>query len=163
MIQRKQSLFLLGTGICMIVMVFLNIWVKNDPETNQTITLNAFHLIHMETAADGTQKIVSEVTNYYIVALSILASIIAFASLFSYKNRLTQLKLNLLNALIIVGVAMASTYSIYFKGEPIFLPEIKGKYELGYYLPVVALFFNLIANRFIKKDEELVRSVDRIR
>ncbi|MDH3711846.1 MAG: DUF4293 domain-containing protein [Cyclobacteriaceae bacterium] len=31
------------------------------------------------------------------------------------------------------------------------------------YLPAVALILNLLANRFIRRDESLVRSVDRLR
>jgi len=30
-------------------------------------------------------------------------------------------------------------------------------------MPVAALLFNVLANKFIRKDEKLVRSVDRIR
>ena len=33
----------------------------------------------------------------------------------------------------------------------------------GLFLPAAALICNMIANRFIRKDERLVRSVDRIR
>jgi hypothetical protein len=36
-------------------------------------------------------------------------------------------------------------------------------YGLGMYLPVIALAFTFLANRGIKKDEDLVKSVDRLR
>jgi len=38
-----------------------------------------------------------------------------------------------------------------------------GAYGYGLYIPVAAMLLNLIANRLIRRDEKLVRSVDRIR
>jgi hypothetical protein len=38
-----------------------------------------------------------------------------------------------------------------------------GSYEIGFWSILVAMVMNMLANRFIKKDEALVRSVDRIR
>ena len=37
------------------------------------------------------------------------------------------------------------------------------RHGFGLYLPGAAVIFNLIANRFIRKDEKLVRDSDRIR
>ena len=36
-------------------------------------------------------------------------------------------------------------------------------YSYGFYFPVAALAFQFLANRGIKKDEALVRSVERLR
>jgi hypothetical protein len=38
-----------------------------------------------------------------------------------------------------------------------------GQYLIGTYLPMGAMVCNLIANRFIRRDENLVRSADRLR
>jgi hypothetical protein len=38
-----------------------------------------------------------------------------------------------------------------------------GKYGLGLWLPGVAVIFNLIANRLIRRDERLVRDSERLR
>jgi hypothetical protein len=38
-----------------------------------------------------------------------------------------------------------------------------GVYGTGFWAILVAMVMNMLANRFIKKDEALVRSVDRIR
>jgi hypothetical protein len=34
---------------------------------------------------------------------------------------------------------------------------------LGLYLPVLALLFGILANRFVKKDDGIVKSMDRLR
>ena len=56
----------------------------------------------------------------------------------------------------------AATYLIY-KGENSLGMESRGLFKPGYFLPLGAMILNSLANRFIKKDEDLVRSVDRIR
>jgi len=38
-----------------------------------------------------------------------------------------------------------------------------GKYGFGLYLPGIAVIGNLLANRFIRRDEKLVREADRLR
>jgi len=38
-----------------------------------------------------------------------------------------------------------------------------GTYQIGFWAILVAMVSNMLANRFIRKDEALVRSVDRIR
>ncbi|NJN43252.1 MAG: DUF4293 domain-containing protein [Flammeovirgaceae bacterium] len=40
---------------------------------------------------------------------------------------------------------------------------LPGEYGLAFWLPAVAMVSNLIANRFIRKDEKLVRDSERIR
>jgi hypothetical protein len=55
-----------------------------------------------------------------------------------------------------------ATYFIY-QGETELGMDIRGMFKPGYFLPLGAMIFNSLANRYIKKDEDLVRSVDRIR
>ena len=43
------------------------------------------------------------------------------------------------------------------------MPEAHVSYGIGAYLPVVAIAFLLLAFRGIKKDEDLVKSIDRLR
>jgi hypothetical protein len=41
--------------------------------------------------------------------------------------------------------------------------QIKGEYGYAMWLPAIAMLSNLVANRFIRKDEKLVRDADRLR
>ena len=56
-------------------------------------------------------------------------------------------------------------YLVYltYNAQSEILPNILGEYKLGLFMPAIALILNSIANRYIRKDEKLVRSVDRIR
>jgi len=47
--------------------------------------------------------------------------------------------------------------------EKLYDDEVAILYHVGFYLPVVALAFLFLAIRGIKKDEALVKSLDRIR
>jgi hypothetical protein len=52
---------------------------------------------------------------------------------------------------------------ILYRAEQLFDTGMKGDFEIGFFVPLLALIFNSLANRFIRRDEKLVRSVDRIR
>jgi hypothetical protein len=42
-------------------------------------------------------------------------------------------------------------------------PEKFGQQQLGFYVPFISLLLTMAANRLIRKDEALVRSMDRLR
>lgn len=164
MIQRVQTVLLLIIAIAMAMMPFTNIWGELDATTNQLRVLSGFQLEVIDT--NGTlndpsdDTVISSQSTWYIGSLAILASLVAFVSIFSFKNRLNQMKLGALNALIMAGILGISFYTIY-ANEP--LIDGQGSITTGFYLPAGAMMLNILANRFIRKDEKLVKSVDRLR
>lgn len=90
---------------------------------------------------------------------SILLIIMGSFSIFNYKNRKRQIVLNntsmLINALLI---GLLSYWLLNLSGG-IDFPE-KG---IELFFPILAIICLLIANIFIRKDEKLVKSVDRLR
>ena len=92
--------------------------------------------------------------------LAIAAATVAIIEIGKFENRLLQLKLGALNSLLMAG-ALGS--AVYFAIQQIKLNQIAGQYEFGMWLPAIAMVSNLIANRFIRRDEKLVRDADRIR
>ena len=159
MIQRIQTIFLILVAIIMTLFLFFPMWMKFNADTGELYRLTPLHLYHL----DGTGNAYRNFIPYGISGLlAIISTIIALFEIFQYKNRLTQIKTGAINALIMAGALIAGIYFTY-KGQTEFIPDIRGNYMPGTFLPVAALLFNSLANRFIKKDEELVRSVDRIR
>jgi hypothetical protein len=73
-----------------------------------------------------------------------------------------QLKLGALNVLLIAGTIGAAFYYSN-QGEQLLNPTREGSFDAGFYLPTLALILNLLANRFIRRDDQLVRSMDRLR
>ena len=140
------------------------LWGEKSADDQTVATLTTLKMKVVETA--GTLKdmsddtIIREDATWYLGALSIVAALIAIFSILQFKNRLNQMKLGALNALVMAAMLGLSYYKIYqYEG----LIEGQGAISLGFYLPAGAMFMNIIANRFIRKDEKLVKSVDRIR
>ncbi|GIS31423.1 MAG: hypothetical protein Ct9H90mP3_2190 [Flammeovirgaceae bacterium] len=86
----------------------------------------------------------------------------SLSSIFSYKNRLNQIKLGALNSLITSVLIIYFLYDIFYNESYIEIND-KISFLISFYLIFLAIFFNFLSNRFIRKDELLVRESDRIR
>ena len=159
MIQRIQSVFLLLLALAMLSVLFLPVWSKTDPASQQTLVLTATKLAyHNQTPGSATEPM----STWPIAACAAASAAVALLEIAQYRNRFTQLKLGALNFLLIVATIGAGFYYSGI-GEQLLNLKMPGTFEAGFYLPTLALVFNLLANRFIRRDEQLVRSMDRLR
>lgn len=160
MIQRIQTIFLLFVGLAMLVFLFAPIWQKQEINSGASYTQTAFYLEKVPSADQGVSN---EFMPYLIPGiLGLVATCIAFITIGIYKKRMRQIMLCTLNALLI-GTAMGLSAYWATQAENNLLPGVQGTYNYGLFLPAVALIFNSLAARFIRKDEKLVRSMDRLR
>ena len=157
MIQRIQSVFLLLLALAMLSVLFLPIWSKFDPGSKQTVVLTATQLAFEQPAAGA-----APVATWPIAVLAVASAAVAVLEIFQFRNRFNQLKLGAVNFLLIVGTIGAGFYYSGV-GERLLNIKIPGEFAAGFYLPTLALLLNLLANRFIRNDERLVRSQDRLR
>ncbi|MEO9965150.1 MAG: DUF4293 domain-containing protein [Reichenbachiella sp.] len=163
MIQRVQSIFLVLVAACMIGLMFFPIWNKVDREKNEKVELTAFSFEHTKLDIETKEiNVLSEGQTFYIAILALMAAGLALYSISRYENRLLQMKLGALNSLFMGAVMGLSVYHVY-QAERMIAPLEQGNYLISFYLGVSALLFNLLSNRFIRRDEKLVRSADRIR
>jgi hypothetical protein len=163
MIQRIQSIFLFVSAVAMIMMLFFPIWQKLDFQASEIATLDAFYLKYERFEKDsGNRELMSEKTTFYISIGAVLSALISLFAIFQYKNRLRQIQLGALNSLIMAATLFTGLYFT-MKAEQLLSTQVQGNYLVGFYLPIAALICNLLANRFIRRDEKLVRSADRIR
>lgn len=163
MLQRIQSVLLFFTALFMLAILYFPIWEKADVEKNEKVTLSSLSLVYDKVDIESKEvNVISEQWTGYIAILAVLAAAVAFYSIFRYDNRLFQIKLGALNSLLMGGAIGTSVY-FSLEAESIIAPGVRGDYLTGFYLGVAALLFNSMANRFIRKDEKLVRSADRIR
>jgi len=84
---------------------------------------------------------------------------ISLVSIFMFKNRKLQFVLGRLNIILnffLLGVFVY--WSLTLPGEM----DISEK-GIGMFLPIISIVFIVLANKAIKKDEDLVKSVDRLR
>ena len=160
MLQRIQTVFLFLVSLLMVVDVFSPIWINVNIETGESHILYSAFYEFIPAAGEPAQNTFFP---YAIVSLTaLIAAGIAFYEIFQYKNRLTQMKLGALNS-IIMTVCLGCSVWFATDGQQTWMPRNTGSYGYGLFLPAVAMILNIIANRFIRKDEKLVRSVDRIR
>lgn len=136
MIQRIQTIYLFVSAI---IMAALYMW---------------FPLIQ-----DTAGKVIVE-RDEPVVLILIFASIaLAIISILTFKKRQLQFVLNRLNILsnfVLLGVFVYRSLTL--SGES--LVSEKG---IGVLLPIISIVFLVLANKAIKKDEDLVKSVDRLR
>ncbi|WP_420317472.1 DUF4293 domain-containing protein [Ekhidna sp.] len=167
MLQRVQTIFMTIAAIAMILMLFFPIWEKSDSnfeaEKREYAIMDAFKLRYEQHIAEsGEVQLLGTQDTFWISAGALLAALVMLFSITRYKNRMTQVKLNALFSLITAGV-LVGTYVYINKANQLFDPQVQGTFLIGFYLPIVGMLNNFLANRFIRKDEALVRSADRIR
>lgn len=85
--------------------------------------------------------------------------LVGLLSVFSYKNRKRQILLNTISIIINVLLIGVLTYWLLNLSGGIQIPE-KGIEPV---FPLIAVICLLIANIYIRRDERLVKSVDRLR
>ena len=92
-------------------------------------------------------------------SLFVLSTVLAIYSIINFKKRQHQFVLNRLNMIfnfILLGFFVY--WSLNLSGEA--LVSEKG---IGMFLPAISIVLLVLANKAIKKDEDLVKSVDRLR
>jgi amino acid permease len=118
------------------------------------------YLTHIDAGSEGGPVIQGEWPLYITLGITV---ILLCANIFGYRNRKAQGKLGRFLYLFIIAVLLVTVMMLRSNTEALLADESSTSYGFGFYMPVAALAFNFLANRAIKKDENLVRSVDRLR
>lgn len=152
--QRKQTVFLVIVGACMLISIFFPVWYSNSDGVQKVL----FPLHYSVTEGDV------KTTIYFPFSLSaifaIAAATVAFFEIGKFKNRMLQIKLGALNSFFMAGSIGSA---VYFATDLIKTHQEAGEYGFAMFLPVIAMVSNMVANRFIRKDEKLVKDSDRLR
>ncbi len=160
MIQRPQTLLLGLIIILMLISLFLPNWKKTSTDGNQSAVQTSYSLEHT-VIRDGKPETTPHGRKYLAVMILTVAALAGF-SISRFKTRLTQMKIGFAISLSLAATLATMMMGIR-KGEGLFDLTREGQLQAGFYLLFVALFANIVSNRLIRKDENLVRSMDRIR
>lgn len=146
MIQRIQSLFLLLAALGSFALyLFPFAATPRDVLANQIFADSVYNLLDHPA----------------LIAFFSLAGVLALVAIFLFNNRRLQMRLTIFAAVaLVIGIAFGLIYFINNSGG---LDEVAIADQAGVYLPPVSLIFTLLAYRYIGKDENLVRSMDRLR
>ena len=144
MIQRIQSIYLFISALVSGALVFLiSFWTTENEEA-----VNVIGLLYNE------RFLIKSIGIGFLVS-----SALSLFSIFINKNSKNQFVLGRLNILInfyLLGVLIIESLSL--PGE-----TYVSKKGIGVFLPIIVIVFLAMANRAIRKDENLVKSVDRLR
>jgi len=144
MIQRIQSIYLLFAALISGILVFFISFFEHENIEDP----NIISLLSDE--------------RYLIISIGIgffTSCFLSVISIFMFKNRQNQFVLGRLNILInfyLLGVLLFESLNL--SGET----KVSEK-GIGVFLPLIIIFLLVFANKAIKKDENLVKSVDRLR
>ena len=144
MIQRIQTVYLLVSAIISSGLIFVfNLWENIEGDS-----VFASELIKSDS-----------MILKLIPVLFIGSAVLSIVAIFQFKKRQFQFvlgRLNILTNLILLGFLVYQLLNL--SGET----SVSEK-GIGAFLPVVVIVLLAIANKAIKKDEDLVKSVDRLR
>ena len=155
MIQRIQSLYLLLTTL--LSLLFLKGSFLNFVDKTGSVIKVTFNGIIRDTGGQGFELIEKLLP---LTALIILIPAISLVIIFIFKNRKIQLWLALSVIILIVGFIFVSIFYSWFV-----ITEYGAELVPGFkmVIPVLILIFSILAYRGIRKDDNLVKSYDRLR
>lgn len=144
MIQRIQTVYLLVAALLSLVLPFvLPLWP--DGEGNLV--------------SSGRIAKTGDTGFTFYASLLLVSGILSLLTVLSFKKRKTQLRINTFNIIVNLIILGLLIYHLLTLPGGTLVSE-KG---IGLLLPFVVIVLLAIAGRAIKKDENLVKSVDRLR
>lgn len=155
MIQRIQTLYLLGAVVLMALAFFLPLALFTTEAG--TATFKAYELI-------GTDGVVEKVPSY-LMFLMLVAMWLPLYIVFLYKKRLAQIRFCVVEMVLLVGVVLMEAfycYRLYSLFDETY-EVLACSFRWPPLCPLAALLLTWLAMRAIFKDEMLVRAADRIR
>ena len=94
-----------------------------------------------------------------LFTILMLSAIVAFATIFLYRNRILQIRMSIFNSLLLIGYYLAFiAFYIAFK-------DATNSFQIHWALcfPLIAIILNYLAIRAIGRDEVMVKAADRLR
>jgi len=143
MIQRKQSVYLFLAALMNAGVFYFDLY--------------QYHLLDTSTF---TPLRVND--HFPSLLLALLITLIPLIIIFLFKNRKLQIRLSLISLIAIISFIAIMLWRVngLSKMTP---PPHDGSYWIGAVLPVISLVFVFLAIISIRKDDKLVKSVDRLR
>lgn len=153
MLQRIQTVYLLIIVALTVALLFLPLAVLQSGD--QLFTFDASGLSTM------TEQPELIYPTWGLFALVVIVSLLAFVTIFLFKNRILQIRLCIFNAILMFGIyGLFAFFTWIMKGQ---LETASMSFKFALSFPLVSLILDYLAIRNIGADEALVRSLDRLR
>jgi hypothetical protein len=158
MIQRIQTLFLFIVFLaCVMLFIFPIAGVYSEYYTYK------FFIYEFRNMVPGQAPVFHKLAAVPLLVLNVVVGVLSVIAIVRYKNRLLQLKLVRISIFteILMIALIFFLYANMIEKALQTVPDYMA--EGGIYFPLIALIFLILSNRFIIKDERLVRSSERLR
>lgn len=158
MIQRAQTIYLFLAALAGLLTFFLPFahYLQADVKLAEYAVFGVFNV----------QSDLVEMTGPFLFptwVMSLFVTMFPAIAIFLYRKRPVQLRVTRLSFLMNLSFIVYLFFAVDTVHAELYGDEVAILYHVGFYLPVVALAFLFLAIRGIKKDEALVKSLDRIR
>jgi len=155
MIQRIQTVFLSLVFILSLLFLFLPMGYIEMSEA--VFKVKPWGLVSDMPASESNP---ATIQGMFIIILTAIIMVITIVTIVRFKKRLQQIQLGKLNILLHVGLVVLTFFYL-----DVFQNNYSGSFSYGaaVIMPLVSMILILLANRAIRKDENLVRSADRLR
>ena len=152
MLQRIQSVYLLAVLILSCVMLFL-------PWASYTGNYVSYEFGCMGLCI-YKDTLVTVLNSWALTAVAAIVPILALISIFLYKKRILQIRFCIFNLLLMASFyALFAVYFYIISQQGMKLNQL----FISLVFPLINMIFTYLAIRAIKKDEELLRSMSRLR
>lgn len=152
MIQRIQSIYLLLVAILMGITVFSPLLQLTDASGSITQIMYSCGIHQGETLVKPL---------WGVLSVGGLSALMALINIFLFKKRKLQIKVGMFTTFLLLFFYITAAVYFYSYTSRTGLEFMAVYY--GTILPFIALILNIMAVSRIRKDEKLVRSLDRIR
>ncbi|HWY13319.1 MAG TPA: DUF4293 domain-containing protein [Bacteroidia bacterium] len=149
MIQRVQTLFLLAIIGLSTILFFMPFQILKDGVNTYLISLTHSSL-----------KGIMKPTVYGPIALNFIIILLSVYTIFKFKRRSKQIKYTQI-ILVLSAALISNLYLLRF--TKIDSPDLVIHYTKYSFIPVINIVLAFLARFFIKKDDKLVKSAERIR
>ena len=147
MIQRKQTLYLLFSGLLMLIPLYLPMFQVLNTAVEEGSPLSEAGI---------------KIESWEFVALNCLIVLLSFVAIFLYNKRTLQMRMTMFNLLLKVGFYAYALYRIFsFHADFGSCMEVSVTVWAG--VPLICMILDYLAHRAIAIDDRTIRYMDRLR
>lgn len=156
MIQRIQSVYLL------LIAVLAGLTVGLPVASMINVSKNLLYVVDIRgiSLITPTGDAIIQTTTSMLTTCAAVSGILALVVLFSFKNRVKQIRLSVINFIFMIAYYPFYAYYIWSACDKL---DAQFHVKLAAIFPLVCIILNYLAIGSIGKDEKLVKSLDRLR
>lgn len=155
MIQRIQTLYLLTVVILSLITLFSPVAGLQNVQKQEIYELSYKGLVQVKEPV--SEKIIGAPV---LSVISVIIPLLAFVTIFLYKRRFLQIRLTVINIILMAGYYGILFIYLWQYGKTL---DAKMFLEIVSAFPLVNIVLSLLAVIAIGKDEALIKSLNRIR